>query len=999
MSEVKIDSRLFHKRIRQFIRIWKSGNEDLFQGASSLLVVVGSSDEDNPYQKSTALHQWLLGYEFPAMLMVITQNKVLFLTSASKAKHLDAVSSGGDGKIAIDIMKRTKDEKHNADLWTKAVDIIESAGKRVGIFAKDQFKGKFVDEWKEVYGKLDKFQEVDVSTGLLHVMSVKDEDELKHIRIACKASAVLMTNYFADEMSKYIDEERKVSHSKFSTIIESKIEDDKFLKSKPLRIPSEMDLDQIEWCYNPIVQSGGEYDLKPSAQSNDNLLHGGTIICSFGLRYKAYCSNIGRTFFIDPNQDQEKYYNFLIGLQKKVFESIKDGVVVKDVFNKAISIIKSRHPELESHFVKNLGAGLGIEFRDSSLVLNAKNNRPLKEGMILNISIGFDGLENPNPSDPKSKNYSLLVIDVIRVTADAPVVLTETPKQIGDVSFYFKDELSEVEKPFPTKTERKSAPKNIPLAKSKTRNERKSDTLKRQEHQKRLAQQKHEDGLKRFPDGSSVQNGTESKVLRRFESYKRENQLPPSVRDLKIVVDRKAQSILLPIFGRPVPFHISTLKNISKNDEGDYIYLRMNFLSPGQGVGRKDTDMGVSDDPNANFLRSLTFRSSDVERMAEIFKDIQELKKNAQKKEAERKEFADVIEQDTLVEVKNRRPHRLGEVFLRPALDGKRVGGELEIHQNGLRYQSPLRSDHRVDLLFTNIQHLFFQPCDQELIVIIHVHLKSPIMIGKKKAKDIQFYREASDIQFDETGNRKRKYRYGDEDELEAEQEDRRRRAQLNKEFRAFSEKISEAGADRDISVDVPVRELAFNGVPYRSNVLCQPTTYCLVHLTDPPFMVLTLADLEIVHLERVQFGLKNFDMVFIFKDFQKAPSHINSIPMTQIEGVKEWLDSNDIAYTEGPLNLNWGQIMKTINDDPAAFFREGGWGFLGTGSDEDSEGSEPESEFQASSEVGEESSEEEGNDFDDDASDDEGSEDDESVESGEDWDELEKKAKDCKLI
>ena len=40
-----------------------------------------------------------------------------------------------------------------------------------------------------------------------------------------------------------------------------------------------------------------------------------------------------------------------------------------------------------------------------------------------------------------------------------------------------------------------------------------------------------------------------------------------------------------------------------------------------------------------------------------------------------------------------------------------------------------------IDLLFSNIKHLFFQPCDHELLVILHVHLKSPIMIGKKKAK------------------------------------------------------------------------------------------------------------------------------------------------------------------------------------------------------------------------------------------------------------------------
>ena len=48
-------------------------------------------------------------------------------------------------------------------------------------------------------------------------------------------------------------------------------------------------------------------------------------------------------------------------------------------------------------------------------------------------------------------------------------------------------------------------------------------------------------------------------------------------------------------------------------------------------------------------------------------------------------------------------------------------------------------------------------------------------------------------MQFDETGNRKRKHRYGDEDEIEMEQAERKRRVALNKEFKAFAEKISDA--------------------------------------------------------------------------------------------------------------------------------------------------------------------------------------------------------------
>jgi nucleosome binding factor SPN SPT16 subunit len=73
--------------------------------------------------------------------------------------------------------------------------------------------------------------------------------------------------------------------------------------------------------------------------------------------------------------------------------------------------------------------------------------------------------------------------------------------------------------------------------------------------------------------------------------------------------------------------------------------------------------------------------------------------------------------------------------------------------------------------------------------------------------QDVQFFREATDVQFDETGNRKRKHRYGDEDEIEMEQQERRRGAMFNKEVKAFAEKIAEAAST---SVSFPARSPAF---------------------------------------------------------------------------------------------------------------------------------------------------------------------------------------------
>ena len=93
------------------------------------------------------------------------------------------------------------------------------------------------------------------------------------------------------------------------------------------------------------------------------------------------------------------------------------------------------------------------------------------------------------------------------------------------------------------------------------------------------------------------------------------------------------------------------------------------------------------------------------------------------------------------------------------------------------------------------------------------------------------------------------------------------------------------------IEMDVPFRELSFEGVPHRTNVRLQPTTDCLVYLSDPPFLVVTLNEIEIASLERVQFGLKQFDMVLVLKDFTKSPLHINSIPTSLLDDVKQWLE------------------------------------------------------------------------------------------------------------
>ncbi|KAK6200964.1 global regulator of transcription [Scheffersomyces amazonensis] len=1000
MGDVHIDLNTFHKRLSIIQR-------HLVQDKlKQVIIIVGAPDDENTYKKSNVIQNWLLGYEFTHTLIYVSEDKCIFITSEGKSKYLTHLpNKPSQNSSDVDIWIRTKDIEKNKSLFVKLIEQIKQVDSQYGIVIKDQYKGKFIDEWTDQLKLVkDELTAIDISLLISKSIEIKDSEEFSNVSTAANAS-IVMLDTFTNEMMTIVDEERKITNSKLTDQIEDKIENNNwYKKSKLSNKLKNFDPELLEWCYSPIIQSGGDYDLKPSAIStNKQLIGDGIILASIGLRYKSYCSNIARTFLIDPTPEMESNYDFLLQLQDHIVKNLlKQGKLANEVYQGSIEFIKQNRPELVSNFTKNCGWLIGIEFRDSTFILNAKNDRKLQNGQIFSITIGFNNL------NIKGKSYAVLLSDTYKVTESEAILLTDYSKQRSEVSFFFKDDNNNIMPNNSIKPEKKIGIEidngKSKILKSKLRHESASNEddanaeKLRQENQVKLHERRQQEGLARFSKADATDSSDFKPVFKKYESYIRESQIPNTVRDLKIHVDYKNQTIILPICGRPVPFHINSFKNGSSNEEGDYTYLRLNFNSPGAGGNvSKRTELPYEDNPDNSFLRSITLRSKDRQRMIDVFKAIQELKKDSVKRESERKQMADVVTQANLIELKGSRVKKLDNVSIRPQPDNKRVAGVLEIHENGLRYQSSFKSDQRVDVLFSNIKHLFFQPCRDELIVLIHCHLKNPIMVGKRKTFDVQFYREASDMAFDETGGRKRKYRYGDEDELQQEQEERRRKLLLDKEFKAFAELIADS-SHGILDLDIPFRELGFQGVPFRSSVFCMPTRDCLVQLIDPPYLVVTLEEIEVAHLERVQFGLKNFDMVFVFKDFSKPVVHINTIPMELLEDVKSWLTDVDIPLSEGQVNLNWITFMKAVQSDPYQFFADGGWSCLtGYGESDDEDEEDQESEFEVSDEdPDDESAVSEDDDEEDDYASDSGSGSDfsgDEEEDGEDWDEMERKA------
>ena len=194
--------------------------------------------------------------------------------------------------------------------------------------------------------------------------------------------------------------------------------------------------------------------------------------------------------------------------------------------------------------------------------------------------------------------------------------------------------------------------------------------------------------------------------------------------------------------------------------------------------------------------------------------------------------------------------------------------------------------------------------------------------------------------------------------------------------------------------------EFAFNGCPHKSVVKIRPTKECMIAISEFPFFVIELKDVEVVHFERVQFGIKNFDMAIIYKDFHTF-KRISSIPIEEIDGIKQYLNNIKIIYSEGTMSMHWNAVLGEIRENFEDFLDEGGWRFLqdkpaveGEEGGED-EGSEDEVDPEFKDEV--DDSFDESDDGSDDFSEDEeksssGFEEDEESE-GLSWDELEKKA------
>ncbi|OWZ17375.1 FACT complex subunit SPT16 [Phytophthora megakarya] len=1012
---------MFFRRLNRLYSAWKEHKSDAVWGdVDSFCVLAGrAQQEESGYRKSAVLQIYLLGFlEFPETLMVFTPAKLYVLTGGKKYSMLEAVAKeNASSDVKLELLKRNKADGNQANFQI-LTDAVKASGPKTGVLTKENPLGELVVTFKKALEATD-VEQVEVGKGIETVLTVKENEELENIRWAGALSSKVFKLKFMEDMEQIIDDEKNISHEKISMAIEDVFDN-------PSKIKVTIDPVDIEPCYPPIVQSGGKYDLKPSAQSNKDAMKYDVIICSLGARYKGYCSNVGRTFFIDPTSSMEKSYELLREAHEMCVKELQPGKTVGKVVEKVRKFIQSRNATLFGKLTKNLGFGIGLEFRESCNLLTTKNQTVIKEGMAFNVAFGFNDIPIPDSQRKKKKldSYAVFLADTVVVMENETKYYTKVPKQWGKVRYDIDDDNDaeeEKSKKKSSKSKDNSIHGSVDTSLSGTRNQvlqsrlrdqqrqlegKETDQERRDRHQAELMRRKREEAMRRLEEQNSDKSD-DPKKEKSIKAYPGPQDYPSELRERQVMVDMRAEAVILPINGVPVPFHISTIKNVSKSEEDKATYLRINFYVPGTSLGRDVLPAmanAITKFPNKMFIKELGFRSTDAHNLNNQFRLIKELQKRVKQREQREQEESDLVVQEDLILTRDRRVPRLIDLSARPHLTGRKTHGTLEAHSNGVRFTT--NKNQKLDILYANIKHAIFQPCDKELVVLIHFHLKNHIMIGKKKQKDVQFYTEV--IEGSQTLDNRRRSMY-DPDELDEENRERALREKLNTTFKEFCHKMESVSErhGKPVVFDIPYRELGFMGTPFKEMVLLQPSVHCLVSLTDMPFFIISLDEVEHVHFERVMFSSKNFDVVFVFKNFESMPTRISAVSMGELERIKEWLDDIDICFTTGTANLNWKSIMSTIKSDHRFYLdtdddgvpKPAGWEFLkmeGSDDEDDDEEEAGDSNYSGASEEDDDesdSSESGGSDWEsivDEDSSEEPSEDEEDAPS---WDELEKEA------
>ena len=203
--------------------------------------------------------------------------------------------------------------------------------RRVGI----NFRGVSHTDYLELAAMIGKKQLLDVSDALANSRMVKDPDELEAI-----SKAAQIISKVVDEVPSLVRE--GMTEKALKALIDFRMEEG------GADSPS----------FDSIIAFGENSALPHYSPGERRLRKGDNILVDVGARYRLYCSDITRTFFLGrAAPSQREAYAKVLEAQTKGIDAIREGVAGRDIHHVAAEVID--RSKFKGRFTHSLGHSFG----------------------------------------------------------------------------------------------------------------------------------------------------------------------------------------------------------------------------------------------------------------------------------------------------------------------------------------------------------------------------------------------------------------------------------------------------------------------------------------------------------------------------------------------------------------------------------------------------------------------------------------------------------------
>ena len=101
IMDVNINAEKFFQRLERLQTHWTTHKSTSWGGSDAICIPLGSAaGKEMNYSKSSSMHLYLLGYEFPDSIMIITRNSFHFMATAKKCSYLENSLLGTSSSIS-----------------------------------------------------------------------------------------------------------------------------------------------------------------------------------------------------------------------------------------------------------------------------------------------------------------------------------------------------------------------------------------------------------------------------------------------------------------------------------------------------------------------------------------------------------------------------------------------------------------------------------------------------------------------------------------------------------------------------------------------------------------------------------------------------------------------------------------------------------------------------------------------------------------------------------